>query len=109
MPTIATIPRARRLDLQLAVEVSGRDHHGRAFTEAARTRNISGGGVCFESSRPLPIGSRVVLRIQVPPSLRRRFGQRPVYRVQAVVCRVESFQGEARARVGARFVGEPSE
>jgi PilZ domain-containing protein len=109
MPTIATIPRARRLDLQLPLEVSGRDQSGRSFTHSARTRNISGGGICFESSRPLPIGSRVVLRIAVPPPLRPRFGHRAVYRVQAVICRLESFQGESRARVGARFVGEPKD
>jgi hypothetical protein len=106
---VATIPRARRLDLQLPVEVRGRDESGRPFTDTGRTRNISGGGICFESSRHLPVGSRLVLRIQVPPALRARFGNRAVYEVQAVVCRVESFQGEPSARVGARFIGEPSD
>jgi hypothetical protein len=105
--TAATTPRARRLDLHLPIEVSGRDLKGRAFTEVGRTRNISGGGVCFESSLHPPIGSRVLLRIQVPPALRARFGQRSVYQVQAVICRVENFQGEPSSRVGARFVGEP--
>ena len=107
--SVATTPRARRLDLQLAVEVSGRDRSGRAFTELGRTRNISGGGVCFESSLHPPIGSRLRLRIQVPPALRPRFGQRAIYEVQAVVCRVENFQGEPSSRVGARFVGEPAD
>ncbi|HEX6740035.1 MAG TPA: PilZ domain-containing protein [Vicinamibacteria bacterium] len=108
VPSVATTPRARRLDLRLPVEVSGRDRSGRAFTETGLTRNISGGGICFESSLHPPIGSRLVLRIQVPPALRARFGQRSVYEVQAVVCRVENFQGEASSRVGARFVGETS-
>ena len=107
MPTSATVPRARRLDLQLPVEVSGRDNNGRSFTDAGRTRNISGGGICFESPRHLAVGSRLVLRIQVPPALRARFGDQAVYQVQAVVCRVENFQGEPGARVGARFIGQP--
>jgi PilZ domain len=105
----ATTPRARRLDLRLPLEVSGRDRSGRAFIEQGLTRNISGGGICFESSLHPPIGSRLTLRIQVPKALRARFGQRPVYEVQAVVCRVENFQGEPGSRVGARFIGEPSD
>jgi PilZ domain-containing protein len=104
VPTISTVPRARRLDLHLPVEVRGQDAAGRAFTETGQTRNISGGGICFESSRRLPIGGRLILRIQVPPGLRARFGNRPVYQVQAIVCRVESFEGEPGSRVGARFV-----
>ena len=106
---LTTIPRPRRLHLQLQVEVRGRDLGGRAFAEMGRTRNISGRGICFESSLHPPIGSRLLLRIQVPPALRARFGHRAVYQVQAVVCRVENFQGEPSARVGARFVGEPTE
>jgi len=106
---MTTIPRARRLVLQLPVEVSGRDLAGRAFTEVGLTRNISGGGICFESSLHPPIGSRLILRIQVPPALRARFGHRPVYRVQAVVCRVENFQGEPSSRVGARFLAEAAD
>jgi hypothetical protein len=52
------------------------------------------------------VGSRLVLHIQIPPALRRHFGNRPLYRVRAVVCRVERFQDEATSRVGARFLGE---
>jgi hypothetical protein len=98
--------RARRLGLHLSFDVSGKDASGTPFTQTARTLNISGGGVLFESPRHLLVGSRLVLHIQIPPSLRKRFGNRPLYRVRAVVCRVERFQDEAMSRVGARFLGE---
>ena len=37
--------------------------------------------------------------------MRKHFGDKPVYEVKAVICRVESFEGE-QARIGARFLGE---
>ena len=98
--------RERRLGLHLSLDVSGKDAAGTPFTHTGRTLNISGGGVLFETSRNLLVGSRLVLHIQLPPALRRHFGQRALYRVRAVVCRVERFQDEAISRVGARFLGE---
>jgi hypothetical protein len=98
--------RARRLGLHLSFDVSGKDAGGTPFTQTARTLNISGGGVLFESPRNLLVGSRLVLHIQIPPRLRKHFGSRPLYRVRAVVCRVERFQDEAMSRIGARFLGE---
>jgi hypothetical protein len=98
--------RERRLGLHLSLDVSGKDAAGTPFTQTGRTLNISGGGVLFETPRRLLVGSRLVLHIQIPPALRRHFGNRPLYRVRAVVCRVERFQDEATSRVGARFLGE---
>ena len=46
------------------------------------------------------------LAIQIPESLRKHFGNRPIYNVKAVICRVESFEGEQAHRIGARFLGE---
>jgi hypothetical protein len=46
------------------------------------------------------------LAIEIPDSLRKRFGDRAVYNVKAVICRVESFEGEQAHRIGARFLGE---
>ena len=104
MPT--TRSRSRRLALELPVEVWGEDDDGRTFHESARTLNISGGGLCFESTHNLAVGSRVTVRIELPPSLRKHFGSRSTYRATAVVCRVERFEGQPLSRVGARFLGE---
>lgn len=101
-----TRPRSRRLGLALPVVVSGRDDRGRAFEETAQTRNISAGGLCFETRRRLPVGARLVLDIRLSPALRARFGGRARYGVRAVVCRIENFVGEDRFRVGVRFLGD---
>jgi hypothetical protein len=98
--------REKRVPLHLRVEVRGQDKGGANFEEATRTLNISGGGICFESGRSLVVGSRLVLQIQLPPALRKHFGNRSVYRARAVVCRVERFEGEPASRIGARFLGE---
>jgi len=82
---------------------------GTSFTQTAHTLNVSGGGVLFESSRNLLVGARLSLHIHIPPSLRRHFDNRPLYRVRAVVCRVERFEGESVSRIGARFLGEIEE
>jgi hypothetical protein len=104
MPTI--INRERRRGLRLPLNVSGRDARGAPFADRAQTVNISGGGLCFEAVRRLPVGSRIDLRIPVPPALRHHFGGRATYAVKAVVCRLEAVEGGATYRVGARFLGE---
>lgn len=104
MPT--TRARSRRLGLLLPIEVWGEDDDRRAFRESARTLNISGGGLCFETGRRLDIGARLVLEIRLSANLRPRFGGRPRYRVRAVVCRLENFADQERFRVGVRFLGE---
>lgn len=101
-----TAARERRLGLHMPLHVSGEDAGGKRFREAAASRNISGGGICFETHRHLLVGSRLELQIRIPPRLRSRFGDRRLYRVRAVVCRVENFEGEQAARIGARFLGE---
>ena len=103
MPTLTE--RAKRRFLRLPLNLSGRDGRGSPFAERGQTVNVSGGGLCFEAVRRLPVGSRVDLRIQVPPSLRHRFGGRAVYGVKAVVCRLEPIEGGATYRIGARFIG----
>ncbi|HVO11908.1 MAG TPA: PilZ domain-containing protein [Vicinamibacteria bacterium] len=102
--------REKRLTLHLPVEVRGQDLTGVAFTELTRSLNVSGGGIMFECRRPLGIGTRLALAIEVPPRLRHRFGDREVYRARAVVCRVEHREGGEPTRVAARFLpGPPSE
>jgi hypothetical protein len=98
--------RERRVGLALDVAVSGRDPRGRPFSERTRSVNVSGGGICFMSDQPLAVGTRVELAIELPPSLRKHFGGRAVYRVRALVCRLEHLDPETRYRVGARFLGE---
>lgn len=98
--------RERRRGLRLPLEVRGKDAVGRSFRESTHTRNVSGGGICFESGQKLLIGARLELAIDLPPGLRRYFGGRALYRAQALVCRVEHFEDEAGYRVGARFLGE---
>ena len=98
--------RERRLGLHLSFDVSGKDAGGTPFTQTARTLNISGGGALFETPRHLVVGTRLVLHIQIPAALRRHFGDRPLYRVRAVVCRVERFQEADISRVGVRFLAE---
>jgi hypothetical protein len=97
--------REKRVGLRLSLDVSGQDAGGVAFAHSAQTLNISGGGICFETSRNVLVGARLLLDIQIPPALRGHFGGRPVYRAWAVVCRVERFEGQASSRIGARFLG----
>jgi hypothetical protein len=103
---MSLLDRARRMPLHLLVEVRGEDAAGTRFTEKTRTLNVSGGGICFESRRRLPIGARVRLSIELPARLRRHFGNQAVYRARAVICRVERARGAFPARVGARFLRE---
>lgn len=98
--------RDKRVGLHLQVQVQGQDAAGKAFEETTRTLNISGGGILFESDRRLVVGSRLVLRIELPPALRKHFRGRSTYHAKAVVCRVEKLESESMARVGARFLGE---
>jgi hypothetical protein len=103
---MSLVEREKRVGLHLPVEVQGEDAGGVRFTEHTRSLNVSGGGICFESHRQVAVGARIHLAIELPVSLRRHFGDRDVYRARAVVCRVERFEGEDAARIGARFLGE---
>ena len=105
---MSLLEREKRVPLNLPVEVRGEDVAGVHFTEQTRSHNVSGGGICFESQRQLVVGSELTLTIQVPEALRKRFGDRAIYRARAVICRVERFEGQPMARVGARFLGEAS-
>ncbi len=98
--------RERRVGLHLPVQVSGLDETGAPFAETTRSLNVSGGGLLFESRQKLMVGLRLTVHIQLPPPLRRHFGDREVYRARAVVCRVEKFEGEDHSRIGVRFLGE---
>jgi c-di-GMP-binding flagellar brake protein YcgR len=98
--------RERRVGLRLPIEVDGQDARGASFHDSARTVNISGGGLCFESARNLPIGARLALRIEVPAALQKHFGGKATYRAHAVVCRMERATDQAVARIGVRFLGE---
>jgi hypothetical protein len=100
------VEREKRMGLHLPVEVRGEDAGGVRFTEFTRSFNVSGGGICFESHRQISVGTRLQMSIELPVNLRRHFGDQDVYRARAVVCRVERFEGEAAARIGARFLGE---
>jgi hypothetical protein len=100
------VEREKRMGLHLPVEVRGEDAVGTRFTEFTRSVNVSGGGICFESHRQISVGARLTLSIELPVNLRHHFGDQDVYRARAVVCRVERFDGEETARVGARFLGE---
>ena len=97
--------RKKRVGLNLPVEVRGLDASGARFTELTRSVNVSGGGILFESHRPVAVGDRLELCIELPVTLRRHFGDRDTYRAQAVVCRVEQGSTHAPRRVGARFLG----
>ena len=104
---MSVFQREKRVGLQPPVQVRGEDAAGVRFDEVTRSVNVSGGGICFESHRQVSVGARLQLAIELPPPLRRYFGNREVYRAKAVVCRVEHAPGEAAVnRVGARFVGE---
>jgi len=100
------VEREKRMSLHLPVEVRGEDAGGLRFTEYTRSVNVSGGGICFESRARLPVGVALTLQIQIPIPLRPHFRGQPVYRVRAIVCRVEWPQGQPFARVGARFLQE---
>ncbi len=99
------IDRKKRLELHLAMKVRGADEGGHSFDEETRTRNLSAGGLCFESRHHVPVGGRVSLEIAIPDAMRKHFGGQAVYAVSAVVCRVERFEAGDVSRVGARFIG----
>jgi hypothetical protein len=92
------------LPLHLTLEVKGEDATGAPFRELTRCRNVSGGGLLFESGQKLLVGSRVHLAIRIPPALREHFSGHDVYETAAVICRLEKMENETVARVGARFV-----
>ena len=105
MTTLAS--RQKRVGLHLPLDVDRPRRRRRAVRRDARARSTSAAAAC--ASRPprdLPMGSRLDLRIQLPPAapppLRRR---RASTRVRAVVCRVERLQGAAIARIGRAFPG----
>jgi len=104
MPEI--FERARRLHLELELEVRGQDPSGAAFAESCRTVNISSGAVCFDCPRRLAVGGSVELSIALPEALRRHFGGRPVYHARARVYRIEPAPEAGGHRVVARFVGD---
>jgi hypothetical protein len=103
---MSLVEREKRVALHLPVAVRGEDAGGVRFTEYTRSVNVSGGGICFESHRQVAVGARLRLSIELPVNLRRHFGDKDVYAARAVVCRVERFEGEEVARIGARFLGE---
>jgi hypothetical protein len=103
---MSLIEREKRVTLHLPVEVRGEDAAGVRFTEYTRSLNVSGGGICLESHHNVAVGTRLHLSIDLPVGLRRHFGDKEVYSARAVVCRVERFEGEEVARIGARFLGE---
>jgi hypothetical protein len=98
--------RPKRVGLHLPLNVDGREAGGTKFSDTTRTLNVSGGGLAFETGRDLQMGSRLDLRIELPPSLRHHFGGKATYSVRAVVCRIERLQGAATGRIGVRFLGE---
>ena len=101
---ISLAERKKRAPLHLGVDVSAEDAAGVSFTDETRSLNVSGGGICFETRRHLVVGSRLTLRIDLPAKIRRYFGGKSSYRVRAIVCRVEHFEGAQASRVGARFI-----
>jgi hypothetical protein len=103
---MSLLEREKRVTLNLPVEVRGEDAAGTHFREETRTLNVSGGGIAFESLRTLAVGARVQLAIELPPNLRRHFGDKDVYRARAVVCRVVRLPGSQAQSVGARFLPE---
>lgn len=102
---VSIVDRKKRLELHLPVKLKGTDEAGHAFAESTRTRNISAGGICFESAYHVPVGDRVSLEISIPDAMRKHFGGQAVYAVTAVVCRIERFEEGAVSRIGARFIG----
>ena len=97
--------RSRRVPLHLPVRMRVAEPPS-SFIEHTRSLNVSGGGLCFESHQRLEVGTPVELAIEIPRPLRRHFGDHAVFRVRAVVCRVERVADHPVARVGARFLGE---
>jgi hypothetical protein len=105
MPPTLT-PRDRRLPITPVVFVSARDARGSAFMERTHAVNASGTGLCFDSAHDLAIGSRIRLKVLVPPAWRARFGSRRLYPLRAVVRRSVRGSGDGRFRVAVSLLGE---
>jgi hypothetical protein len=101
---MALAQRARRVNLQLPVEVKGQDASGAPFIETTSSLNVSAGGICFVSEHVVDIGARLQIEVRLPAALRHHFGGRPVYRAESVVCRAQRLAGQSTFQVGARFL-----
>lgn len=98
--------RAKRLDLRLPLRFSGQDADKLAFEAQGRSLDVSGAGMRFETRHRLDVGMRLLVEMPLPEALRPRFGDREVYRVRAVVRRVDVPEGGALFRIGVQFTGE---
>lgn len=95
--------RSRRLLLHVPLHVEG-DGGATAFSELTQTRDVSGTGVAFDLPLEVPVGARIRLAFALPEHLRAHFGGEAIYRVRAVVIRLEHVEGSPSFRTAARFV-----
>lgn len=100
------VPRDRRVAVTPVVFVAARDAHGRPFNERTHAVNASGGGLCFDTMHDLAVGARVRLKVLIPLAWRRRFGNRALYPLRAVVRRTEPSPHPDHTRVGVKLIGE---
>jgi len=108
--SVGAAPRKKkRFLLSLPMVANGINAMGKYYSEETHTLNVSGGGLCFVSEQPLDVGGRLKLSVQLPPKLRSHYGNRAVYRVRAVICRVEKVPAEGISKVGVRFLGDVGE
>lgn len=104
MVSLAT--RGKRLELRLPLHFSGQDADKLAFEAQGRSLDVSGAGMRFETRHRLEIGMRLLVEMPLPEALRSHFGDREVYRVRAVVRRLDVPEGGALFRVGVQFTAE---
>ena len=105
MPAILA-PRERRLAMTPLLVVSGTDIHDKPFTESTHATNVSGGGLSFETPHNVTVGTRLTVRIHLPPALRHHFHDQPVYGVRGMVARVERVPGGRRYCIGVKLLAE---
>ena len=98
--------RGRRLPVAPVVLVSARDALGAPVQERTHAIDVSGTGICFQSSHDVPVGTRVSLKVLIPRAWQPHFSGRPVYAVWGVVRRCERSAKDGRFRVAVRFLGD---
>jgi len=100
--------RLERRELRLPLGFSG-DEQGTRFDGQGRTLDVSGTGLLMETRHALQVGQRLLIELHVPQALQARFEGREVYRVLAVVRRVDDPGQGALFQVATELLGEPGD
>jgi hypothetical protein len=100
------VAREKRLAMTPLLVVSGTDINDRPFTDRTHAVDVSGSGLSFETPHNVTVGTRLTVRIHIPPPLRCHFHDQPVYGVRGMVARVARVPHPPHYCVGVKLLAE---